>query len=149
MRTRHDISVLWTKTFLNNLHNFIIIISKNTTISYGQLLRKKKRKKETKKERRNAYFFNNVMPDINNNGYSCRKAYILTDLEVHPACHRVIGSYVLRMLTGKFVPVHAMKARRGWRSIAHLILNTGIKWKSVINLRPRLLLSSLKKPRTH
>ena len=40
---------------------------------------------------------------------------------------------------GKVVPVHAMKAYRGRRSIAALILNLGTRWRRVFNFTPRPL----------
>jgi hypothetical protein len=47
---------------------------------------------------------------------------------------------------GRFVPVHAMKAYRGSRCLALLILNLGARWRRVVDITPQLLYSPERTP---
>jgi hypothetical protein len=51
----------------------------------------------------------------------------------------LISLKIVQNVKGKAVPVHAVKAYRGTRGIAPLILNLGTRWRWVVNFTPRPL----------
>jgi len=53
----------------------------------------------------------------------------------HPALHKDIIE--IGEGKGKFVRIHTLKAHRGSRGIAPLILNLGTGWRSAVNFTPR------------
>jgi hypothetical protein len=98
----------------------------------------------TQPEIMSAMWRNNI---LSHNILSCLFCYLShtrTHTHTHTHTHtpararaRTVISRVCKVITSKFVPVHAMKAYGGRRCVASLILNLNTRWKCVVTFTHR------------
>jgi hypothetical protein len=70
--------------------------------------------------------------------------YLSNSLTVHQSTALV--RLPLKLMTGKVVPAHVMKACRGRRAIAPFVLNLGSIWRPMINFTLRPLYTRERNP---